>query len=46
MMFYKTEGQRWKKLTKQHTQNFESGKLAHKICPKNAQNRAKVSKSS
>ena len=36
--------QRWKKLTKKHTQNFESEKLAHKICTKNAQNRAKLAK--
>ena len=36
--------QRWKKLTKQHTQNFESEKLAHEICAKNAQNRAKLAK--
>ena len=39
-------GQRqiWKKLTKKHTQNFESEKLAHKICAKNAQNHAKLAK--
>ena len=37
-------GQRWKKLTKQHTQNFESEKFANKICAKNAQNREKVAK--
>ena len=34
--------QKWKKLTKQH--NFESEKLAHKICAKNTQNFAKLSK--
>ena len=31
-----------KKLTKQHTQSFETEKLAHKICAKNAQNHAKL----
>ena len=36
--------QRWKELTKYHTQNFEAEKLAHKICSKNAQNRAKLAK--
>ena len=36
--------QRWKKLTKQHLQNFESEKFAHKMCGKNAQNRPKMSK--
>ena len=36
--------QRWKKLTKYHTQNFEFEKFAHKICEKNAQNHAKVAK--
>ena len=29
-----TFGQRWKKLTKQHRQNFEPEKLAHKMCAK------------
>ena len=29
------------KVTKQHMQNVEPEKLAHKICAKNAQNRAK-----
>ena len=33
-----------KKLTKQHIQNFESEKLAHKICAKNDQNFAKLAK--
>ena len=32
------------KLTKWHTQNFESEKVTHKICTKNAQNRAKFAK--
>ena len=32
------------KLTKQHTQNFESEKIAHKICAKNTQNHAKLAK--
>ena len=36
--------QRWKKLTKQHWQNFEPEQLAHKICGGNAQNRVKKSK--
>ena len=36
--------QRWKKLTKLHSQNFEPEKLAHKICAKNAQNRAQMTK--
>ena len=36
--------QRQKKLTKQHWQNFEHEKLAHKKCAKNAQNRAKMPK--
>ena len=34
--------QRWKKLTKQ--QNFETEKLAQKICAKNAQNCEKYQK--
>ena len=33
-----------KKAYKQHWQNFEPEKLAHKICAKNAHNRAKTSK--
>ena len=32
------------KVTKQHQHNFEPEKLAHKICAKNAHNRAKISK--
>ena len=36
--------QRWKKLTKYYTQNFETKKLAHKICAKNAQNVTKLAK--
>ena len=36
--------QRWKKLTKEQWQNSELGKLAHKICAKNAQNREKLTK--
>ena len=36
--------QRWKKLTNQHWLNFQSEKFAHKICAKNAQNLAKMSK--
>ena len=32
------------KLTKWHTQNFESEKVTHKICTKNAQNRGKLAK--
>ena len=35
--------QRWKKL-KKNTQNFESEKLVHEICAKNAQNPAKLAK--
>ena len=31
-----------KKLTKEHTQNFDCEKLAHKICAKNAKNCAKL----
>ena len=38
------EAQRWKKITKYHRQNFETEKLAHKRCAKNAQNRAKLVK--
>ena len=38
--------QRWKKFTKKHRQNFESGKVAHKICAKKPKNRAKMSKKS
>ena len=38
------QDQRWKKLTKYHTQNFESEKLAHKICATNAQNHTKSAK--
>ena len=39
-----TVEQRWKKLSKQHWQNYEPEKLAHKICAKKAQNRARISK--
>ena len=36
--------QRWKKLIKQQTQNFESEKLAQKIFAKNAHNHANFAK--
>ena len=36
--------QRWKNLTKQHWQNIEPEQFAHKICAKNAQNCAKITK--
>ena len=43
-----TKQQGWKKFTKQHRQNFETEKLAHKICAKKeqrcAQKQAKMPK--